>query len=122
MASHAALTHDSRMSKRHSRESHVMPTDWDNERTLEAAEAEALSDGAPASTTDDGRCLCGNRELLLQAYYAVTDGRIAADPLEVEGLTCPECGREFEAVMLEDGRVVRGELQGFADLDDPDDA
>ena len=122
MAERPALAHDPAMSKRHRRDSTLPPTDWDSERTLEAAEAESesLSDGAPVVASEDGRCLCGNRELLLQAYYAVSDGRVASDPLEVEGLTCPECGREFEAVQLEDGRVVRGELQGFADLDDAD--
>ncbi|MBS2028033.1 MAG: hypothetical protein JST54_09040 [Deltaproteobacteria bacterium] len=109
------------MSKRR-RENQAPPTDWETERTLEAAEAEQSFD-VPAHGGDAGEtaCMCGSRDLLLQAYYAVTDGRIASEPLEVEGLTCPQCSREYEAVQLEDGRVVRGELVGFADLDDEDD-
>ena len=107
------------MSKRR-RENQAPPTDWETERTLEAAESEeSFSETAPVGG-DAGptACQCGSRELLLQAYFAVADGHLAREPLEVEGLTCPQCSREYEAVQLEDGRVVRGELVGFADVDD----
>ncbi len=109
------------MSKRRRSENVQPPTDWETERTLEAAESEEAFDTSdtPAATDSAATaCICGSRELLLQAYFAVADGLLAREPLEVEGLTCPQCSREYEAVQLEDGRVVRGELVGFADLDD----
>ena len=100
------------MSKRHRGDRPA--TDWESERTLEAAEA----DTSARSAAGEFRCLCGSADLLLQAYYAVSDGRVASEPLELEGLTCPECGREYEAVAMEDGRIARGELVGLESLDD----
>ncbi len=107
------------MSKKH-RQHSPPPTDWDTERSLADAEADdaPVDDGPPLDSGGAGTCICGSDELLLQAYFAVKNGAVAPTPLEVEGLTCPECGREYEAVQLEDGRVVRGEFVGFADLDD----
>lgn len=108
------------MSKKH-RQHAPPPTAWETERSLADAEADHdLPREQPQADASGGSCLCGSDELLLQAYFAVKGGVLAASPLEVEGLTCPECGREFEAVQLEDGRVVRGEFVGFADLDGGD--
>jgi len=93
------------------------------ERTMADAEAEerfAADDGEvdPSANGDDRRCPCGHREFLLQAFMAVIDGRLQPVPIDVESLTCPACGREFEAVSLEDGQVVRGEYLGRTELDD----
>ena len=87
------------------------------------AEAERRFEGEDGdvdavAAEDDRRCPCGHREFLLQAFMAVVDGRLQPVPVDVESLTCPECGREFEAVSLEDGQVVRGEYLGRTDLDD----
>jgi len=94
------------------------PTDWESERTLEAAELDASEPSDGGLSEGETACSCGHRELLLQGYFAVRDGVLAREPLEVEGLTCPECGREFEAVVLGDGTVCRGEFVGFAELDE----
>lgn len=107
------------MSKK-TRQNQPPPTDWETERSLADAEADQdfVDEPVPAAVPGSGGCVCGHDELLLQAYFAVKNGVLAPTPLEVEGLTCPECGREFEAVQLEDGRVVRGEFVGFAELDE----
>jgi hypothetical protein len=94
------------------------PTDWESERTLAAAEADVPEPEATPTSGGDAACLCGNRELLLEAYLRVIDGRVDPEPLEVETLTCPECGREFEAIQVEGGRIARGELVGQTDLDE----
>lgn len=114
------------MGKRNKRDSveapYIPPTDFETERTLEAAESdlpgEALDDGDPIAALGKGKCLCGHNELLLQGYFAVVDGKLSPEPIEVEGLTCPECNREYEAVILEGGGVERGDFVGFADLDE----
>jgi hypothetical protein len=80
----------------------VMPRD-DGERTM--AEAEQDTAGT--------RCACGSTSFVLEAYLEVVDGRINLEPVEVEALTCPECGREYEPVLLGDGKVVRGDFIGF---------
>jgi hypothetical protein len=94
------------------------PTDWESERTLAAAEADVPEPEAAEMPSGDAACLCGNRELLLEAYLRVIDGKVDPEPLEVETLTCPECGREFEAIQVEGGRIARGELVGQTDVDD----
>ncbi len=95
------------------------PTDWESERTLAAAEADVAPESEALDTgSGEAACICGNRELLLEAYLRVIDGRVDPEPLEVETLTCPECGREFEAIQIEGGRIARGELVGQTDLDD----
>jgi hypothetical protein len=66
----------------------------------------------------DARCACGGEEFVLEAYLAVIRGRPQPEPLEVESLTCPQCGREYEAVWLEGGRVARGALTGQTDLEE----
>ena len=96
-------------------------TPFEFERTLADVEAEARDAPAVADDaleTSDTTCPCGHNEFLLEAFMHVVDGRLKPVPVEVESLTCPECGREFEAVSLEDGRVVRGEFRGWADVDD----
>jgi hypothetical protein len=105
------------MSKR-TRESGSPPTDWESERTLEAAEVDAREARDGTSAEGETACTCGNRDLLLQGYFAVREGVLAREPLEVEGLTCPECGRAFEAVVLADGRISRGEFVGWAEVED----
>ncbi len=116
-------------------------TDWSTERTLADVEAgrprrsrrrdwrtcsrpllergernlpsvEAASEGVSA------RCICGSEELLLEAYLAVIGGRPQPEPVELESLTCPQCGREYEAIWLQDGRVARGEYRGQTELDE----
>jgi hypothetical protein len=110
------------------------------ERTLADAEADALrpasldddpafggdeplEDGevspqVPAAPGEPARCACGSEEFVLEAYLSVIRGKPQPEPLEVEALTCPQCGREYEAVWLESGLVARGDLLGQIDLDD----
>ncbi len=104
--------------------------DFEFERTLAAAEEdgaaglEEQAEGAPPATAaaaGDERCTCGSSELLLEAYLRVVDGRPHSELVEVETLTCPQCGKEYEAVQMEDGRVLRGELLGHVDLDEDED-
>jgi len=98
--------------------------DFELERTLAAAEEDAQlapSDvaGSPQSAgSAQERCSCGSSEFLLEAYLHVVDGRPRSELVEVETLTCPQCGREYEAVQMEDGRILRGELQGQVSLED----
>jgi hypothetical protein len=96
---------------------------WEGERTLADVEAEEAEEKAreEAGGGGDARCLCGSPEFLLEAYLHVVDGRPRPVPVDVESLTCPRCGREFEPVLLEDGGVVRGEFRGYSDVDDEDD-
>jgi hypothetical protein len=95
-------------------------SDIEFERTLADAEADASSHapGDAASEGGDEACLCGHNEFVLEAFMHVVDGRLKPDPVEVESLTCPECGREYEPVPAGDGRVLRGDFRGWADLDD----
>lgn len=94
------------------------PTPWEGERTLADAEADTREGGvAPV------RCMCGSETLVLQAFSEVVAGTLATKPIELESLTCPECGREYEPVELEDGRIGRGDYLGQVDLasDDEED-
>jgi DNA-directed RNA polymerase subunit RPC12/RpoP len=94
-------------------------TDWESERTL--AEAE---EGDAIESDDDlsGRsCPCGSREFVLEAFLHVVEGRIRHEPIDVEALTCPHCGREFEAIESEGGEILRGEFRGQVELEDEDD-
>ena len=75
----------------------------DDERTM--AEAEQDTGGT--------RCACGSTSFVLEAYLEVVDGVVSREPVEVEALTCPECGREYEPVLLGDGKVARGDFIGF---------
>ena len=84
------------------------------ERTLADVEADSSSGG---TTT----CTCGAETLVLQAFFEVTNGKLAERAVEMETLTCPECGREYEPVELADGRIVRGEYLGQVDLSDDGD-
>jgi hypothetical protein len=89
-------------------------TDWENERTLAAAE---MGNEAGFEEAGDTRCICGSDEFLLEAYLQVVDGKPVPQPVEVETLTCPQCGREFEAIATEDGRILRGDFLGQVELD-----
>ena len=106
------------MARRHSRRSQGFAPrdDSEFERTLADAEAEESFDAA-----NDFACPCGSTEFLLEAFLHVVNGTPKPVPIEVEGLTCPRCGREFEAVQLEGGRVARGDFRGWTDVDDDDD-
>jgi hypothetical protein len=84
---------------------------WDGDRTM--AEAEQ---GTREGESD--RCACGSTRFVLEAYLEVDGGRVAPEPVEVEALTCPECGREYEPVLLTDGRVQRGEFLGYFEQDE----
>jgi hypothetical protein len=99
------------------RDSQQPATNWESERTLASAEEEA-AERESFDASADTACPCGNREVLLEAYLRVVDGKLDPEPLEVETLTCPECGREFEAVQAEGGRVLRGDFLGHAEMDD----
>jgi hypothetical protein len=74
-----------------------------DERTLAEVEADKGGD----------RCICGSDHFVLEAFLEVEGGMLSMEPAEVEALTCPECGREYEAVLLGAGRVARGEFRGF---------
>ena len=95
---------------------------WESERTLadvEQQEKEELeAQGEPSAGTEGSTlCACGSSEFLLEAYLRVADGRPSPEPVEVENLTCPHCGREYEPVRCENGRVLRGEFLGYVELD-----
>ncbi len=85
---------------------------WEGERTMAAAEEDARLESS------DTRCACGSDKFILQAFLEVKDGTLLPDPVEVEALTCPECGREYEAVAAEGGRVLRGDFLGYFDEGD----
>ena len=96
-------------------------SDFEFERTLADAEADevAARERADGPSDDaDATCICGHGEFVLEAFMHVVGGRLRPDPVEVESLTCPECGREYEAVPAGDGRVLRGDFRGWADVDD----
>ncbi|HCF58741.1 MAG TPA: hypothetical protein DFS52_12210 [Myxococcales bacterium] len=104
------------MARRHGdrRQGQPAATDWESERTLAPAESEAEAGFEEAGDT---RCICGADEFLLEAYLQVVAGKPVPQPVEVETLTCPQCGREFEAIATEDGRVLRGDFLGQVELD-----
>ncbi len=133
--------------KRRDRAPGNQETDWSTERTLADAEADALAAreearlssaneleiaGSPlarnlpspsveiagAQSAPGAKCACGSEEFLLEAYLAVIGGRPQPEPVELESLTCPSCGREYEAIWLEGGRVARGEYRGQTDIDE----
>jgi len=95
-----------------------MSPKYQGERTLADAEQDALEEqSAPAGGT---RCACGSERFVLEAYLEVNAGVPSPEPIEVEALTCPECGREYEPIFA-NGRVLRGEFRGFFDDDDEKD-
>ena len=94
-------------------------TDWSSERTL--ADVEAEREEQPRLDDAGLRCACGSGEFLLEAYLHVVDGVARPEPVEVETLTCPACGREFEAIQGEGGRILRGDFLGYTELDDDED-
>jgi hypothetical protein len=85
---------------------------WDGERTMAEAEQDAR-EGQGGT-----RCACGSGRFVLEAYLEVDEGRINFDPVEVEALTCPECGREYEPVLTAGGGVARGEFRGYFEEDE----
>lgn len=90
---------------------------WEHERTLAEAEEEAGWEADGKGGTDT-TCPCGSHEFLLQAYLHVVDGVVRPKPVDIETLTCPQCGREFEAVEGEPGRYLRGGFLGWVELDE----
>jgi hypothetical protein len=106
------------MGRRHHREQQTgtPPVDFEIERTLAAAEEDSAVAEEPGAA-QDVRCTCGSNEFVLEAYVHVVDGH-AMELVEVETLSCPQCGREYEAIQAEDGRLLRGEFLGTVDLDE----
>jgi len=96
---------------------HADATDWSSERTLAEAEEAAELEKAGAEATDR-TCPCGSHEFVLEAFLHVVDGKVKPEPIDVESLTCPQCGREFEAIEAEGGGILRGEFRGYVELDD----
>lgn len=94
----------------------VDATNWETERTL--ADAEADAEFKEVGEGSEATCPCGSEEFLLQAFLHVVNGVPKPEPVDVEGLTCPQCGREFEAIQGENGRILRGDFVGYAELDD----
>jgi hypothetical protein len=83
--------------------------------------AEAEEDQALQKTdggTSDTSCPCGSNEFVLEAFLHVVGGKVKPEPIDVETLTCPHCGREFEAVEGEGGLMLRGEFRGYVDVED----
>lgn len=104
--------------KRHDRPHTPAVNDFEFERTLADAEADAAASFEATEGSADTSCICGHTEFVLEAFMHVVGGKLEPVPVEVEGLTCPECGREYEAVLADPGRVLRGDFRGWADLDD----
>jgi len=90
-----------------------MARNRDSERTMAEAEQDAREQ--PGSET---RCICGSQRFVLEAYLEVEGGMPSPEPIEVEALTCPECGREYEPILTGNGRVLRGEFRGYFDDDE----
>ncbi len=97
---------------------HSDTTDWASERTLADAEQEQAPEFAEAA---EDRCVCGSTDFLLEAYLHVAKGAVDPTPVEVGRLSCPDCGREFEAVQAEGGRVLRGEFLGYIESEEESD-
>jgi hypothetical protein len=81
---------------------------FEGERTLADAEQDEREAGQGSGT----RCACGSERFVLEAYLEVEAGTLHSEPIEVEALTCPSCGREYEPIFA-GGRVLRGEFRGF---------
>jgi len=97
------------------------PLNSPGERTLPSvASVSGWGETEPgaASGESSATCACGSEEFLLEAYLAVVRGRPQREPVELELLTCPQCGREYEAIWLQDGRIARGEYRGQTELDE----
>ncbi len=93
---------------------------WESERTLAAAEAEAAEAAratGPQTSAAVTACACGSGEFVLEAYLHIVDGVPSPTPVEVEALTCPACNREYEAILGEGGRILRGDFLGFVEED-----
>jgi len=92
--------------------------DIEFERTLAVAEEDAATAEGPQSSAAVTRCACGSDEFLLEAYLHVAGGVPRPDPVEVESLTCPQCGREYEAIVGKGGRILRGDFLGYLSDDE----
>jgi DNA-directed RNA polymerase subunit RPC12/RpoP len=92
----------------------VETTDWSTERTM----AEAEADQALPEAASDLVCPCGSKEFVLEAFLHIVNGVAKPEPLDLESLTCPQCGREFEAIQAEGGRYLRGDFIGYVDVDE----
>ena len=67
-------------------------TNWDTERTMAAAEEEAAAEQGLEAAAEQGleaegvpdastQCLCGARQMVLQAYLGVEDGKVKLPPV-----------------------------------------
>ncbi len=90
-----------------------MSPKWESERTL----ADVEQDERETSQGSGAQCACGSTRFVLEAYLEVDGGALNPEPIEVESLTCPECGREYEPIFA-GGRVLRGEFRGFFEEDE----
>jgi hypothetical protein len=95
---------------------HSDSTDWEAERTMADAEEDAAVEATGTGT--DTSCPCGSHEFVLEAFLHVVDGKVRPEPIDVESLTCPQCGREFEAVEGEGGVILRGAFLGHVEVED----
>jgi hypothetical protein len=86
---------------------------FEGDRTLADAEQDEREAGQGSNT----RCLCGSERFVLEAYLEVEAGALNPEPIEVEALTCPSCGREYEPIFA-GGRMLRGEFRGFFEDDE----
>ena len=80
------------------------------------AEQDLREQGSAAGS--DTRCTCGSTRFVLEAYLEVDSGTVNPEPIDMEALTCPECGREYEAVLAANGRMLRGEFRGYFEDDE----
>lgn len=106
-----------RRNNRRTQEPQFAPAPFETAPEVERTLAEAEADEA-FGVVADSACPCGSTEFLLEAFLHVVNGRMKPEPVDVEALTCPACGREFEAVVLENGGIARGEFRGWTELDD----
>ena len=88
----------------------------EGERTMAEAEQAAREEKAGAGTAV--ACVCGSQRFVVEAYLEVDGGAPNPEPIEVEALTCPECGREYDAIVTDDGRILRGEFRGYFEDDE----
>src|SRR5258708_12398727 len=88
-----------------------MPRKFEGERTMADAEQDALEERrAPGADT---RCICGSERFVLGAYLEVEGGMPNPEPIEGEALTCPECGPEYEPVVVGE-RVLRRDFPCYS--------
>lgn len=87
----------------------------------ESPSLESLPQDTPRKPNSGGanvRCACGSDHFVLEGFFAVENGVVNPVPVEAERLTCPECGREYEPIVGEGRRILRGDFIGQFNVDD----